>query len=48
MESKEVRVRVPLTSTSTSRIVVPHVDESHNNQKEQINDPEVNNELVVK
>ncbi|KAJ1383323.1 Retrovirus-related Pol polyprotein from transposon TNT 1-94 [Sesbania bispinosa] len=34
MEIKEVRVQVPLTSTSTSRIVVPHVVEPHNNQEE--------------
>jgi len=47
VETKEVRVQVPLTSTSTSRIVVPHVDEAHNDQEEQINDPEVNNEPVV-
>jgi len=31
VEIKEVRVQVPLTSTSTLRIVVPHVDEAHNN-----------------
>jgi len=47
VEIKEVRVRVPLTSTSTSRIVVPLVDEPNNDQEEQINDPEVNNEPVV-
>jgi len=47
VEIKEVRVQVPLTSTSTSRIVVPLVDEPHNDQEEQINDPEVNNEPVV-
>ena len=47
MEIMEVRVQVPLTSTFTLRIVVPHVDESHNNQEEQINDPKVNNEPVV-
>ena len=47
MEIKEVRVQVPLTSTSTSRIVVPLVDEPHNDQEEQINDPKVNNELVI-
>jgi len=47
VEIKEVRVQVPLTSTSTSRIVVPHVDEAHNDQEEQINDPEVNNEPIV-
>jgi len=47
VEIKEVRVEVPLTSTSTLRIVVPHVDEAHNDQEEQINDPEVNNEPVV-
>ena len=47
MEIKEVRLQVPLTSTYTSRIVVPHVDKAHNDQEEEINDPEVNNELVV-
>ena len=47
VEIKEVRVQVPLTSTSTLRIVVPHVDEAHNNQEEQINNPEVNNEPVI-
>jgi len=47
VEIKEVRVQVPLTSTSTSRIVVSHVDEAYNDQEEQINDPEVNNEPVV-
>ena len=36
VEIKEVRVQVPLTSTSTSRIVVPLVDEPHNDQEEQI------------
>jgi len=47
VEIKEVRIQVPLTSTSTSRIVVPLADEPHNDQEEQINDPEVNNEPVV-
>ena len=47
MEIKEVRVKVPLTSISTSKIVVPHFDEAHNDQEEQINGPKVNNELVV-
>ena len=47
MEIKEVRVQVPLTSTSTSRIIVPLVDEPHNDQEEQINDPKVNNESIV-
>lgn len=48
MEIKEVRVQVPLTSTSTSSIVVPNVVESLNDEKEeQINDHEVNNEPVV-
>ena len=42
MEIKEVRVQVSLTTTSTSRIVVPHVDESHNNKEEQISNLEVN------
>jgi len=44
----KVRVEVPLTSTSTSRTVVPHVDEPYNNQEEQqINDVKVNNDHVV-
>nr|KYP65681.1 Retrovirus-related Pol polyprotein from transposon TNT 1-94 [Cajanus cajan] len=44
----EVRVQFPLTSTSTSRIVAPHVVELNNNQEEQqINDPVINNEPVV-
>jgi len=48
MEIKEVRVQVLVASTSSSRVVVPHVVETHNNQEEQqINDPEVNNELIV-
>ena len=47
MEIKEIRVQVPLTSNSTSRIVVPLVDEPYNDQEKQINDPEVNNEPVV-
>ena len=48
VEIKEVRVQVPITSTSLSRVVVPHVVETHNNQEEQqINDPEVNNEPIV-
>jgi len=47
VEIKEVRVQVPLTSIFTSRIVVPHVDEVHNDQEEQINDPKINNELIV-
>jgi len=39
---------IHLASTSSLRVVVPCVVESHNNKKEQeINDPEVNNELVV-
>ena len=47
VEIKEVRVQVPITSTSLSR-VVPHVVETHNNQEEQqINDPEVNNEPII-
>jgi len=33
VEIKEVKVQVPLTSTSTSKIIVPYVDESHNNQE---------------
>jgi len=47
VEIKEVRVQVPLTSTSNLRIVVPHIDESYNIQEEQINDLEVDNEPVV-
>ena len=48
VEIKEVRVQVPLTSASTSRIVVPYTIEPHNNQEEQqINDHEVNNEPIV-
>jgi len=31
VEIKEVGVQVSLTSTSTLKIVVPHVDEPHNN-----------------
>jgi len=47
VEIKEVRVQVPLTSTSTS-IVVPNVVEPLNDDEEQqINDHEVNNEPVV-
>ena len=48
MEIKEVRVQVPLISTSSSTIVVPHVVESHNDEEEkQINNPEINNEPVI-
>ena len=48
VEITEVRVQVPLTSTSTLSIVVPNVVESPNNEEEQkINDHEVNNEPVV-
>jgi len=48
VEIKEVRVQVPIPGTSLSRVVVPHVLETHNNLEEkQINDPEVNNELIV-
>ena len=32
VEIKEVRVQVPLTSTSTSRIIVPYIVEPQNNQ----------------
>ena len=39
VEIKEVRVQVPLTSTSTSSIVVPNVVEPLNDEeKQQIND----------
>jgi len=45
---KEVKVQVPIASTSLSRVVVLHVVETHNNQEEQqINDPSVNNKLIV-
>jgi len=48
VEIKEVRVQVLIPSTSLSRVVVPHVVETHNNQEEQqINDFEVNNEPIV-
>jgi len=47
VEIKEVRVQIPLTSTSTSNIVVPNVGEPLNNDEQQINDHEVNNEPVV-
>ena len=48
MEVEEVKTQVPLTSTSTSSIVVPNVVESLNDEEEQqINDHEVNNEPVV-
>jgi len=48
VEIKEVRVQVPLTSTSTSRIIVPNVVEPLNDDEEQqINDHKVNNEPIV-
>ena len=48
LEIKEVRVQVPLTSTSTSSIVVRNVVESLNDdEKQQINDHEVNTEPIV-
>jgi len=48
VEIKEVRVQVPIASTSLSRVGVPHIVETHNNQEEQqINDLEVNNEPIV-
>ena len=44
----EVRVQIPLTSTSTSSIVFPNVVEPLNDEEEQqINGHEVNNEPVV-
>ena len=47
-EIKEVKVKVSLTSISTSSIVVPNVVEPLNDEKEQqINDHEVNNEPIV-
>ena len=46
---KEVRVQVPLTSTSSSSIVVPNVVGPLNDEEEQqINGHEVNNEPIVK
>jgi len=48
VEIKEVRLQVPLTSTSTSIFFVARVVESHNDEEEeQISDPENNSELVV-
>jgi len=48
VEIKEVRVQIPVTSTSSSKIIVPHVVQPHNNQEEQqIKVLEVNNELVI-
>jgi len=48
LEIKEVRVQVPLTSTSISSTVVPNVVEPLNDDEEQqINDHEANNEHVV-
>ena len=49
MEIKEVRVQVPVGSTSLSRVVVPYVvEKTHNNQEEeQISDPEVNNGPIL-
>jgi len=48
VEIKDVRVQVPIASTYSSRVVVPHVLKTHNNKEEQqVNDPEVNNDLVV-
>jgi len=39
VEIKEVKVQVPLTSTSTSKIVVHHVEPHNDKEEEQINDP---------
>jgi len=48
VEIKEVRVQVPVASISFSRVIVPYVVETHNNQEEQqINDPKINNESIV-
>jgi len=48
VEIKEVRVQVPVASISSSRVIVPYVVETKNNQEEQqINDHEVNNESIV-
>jgi len=49
VEIKEVRLQVPLTSTYTSKIVIPHVVEPHNDEEEeqQIIDPDINNEHIV-
>jgi len=35
VEIKEVRVQVPVASISSSRVIVPYVVETHNNQEEQ-------------
>ena len=35
VEIKEVRVQVPITSTSLSRVVVPYVVKTQKNQEEQ-------------
>jgi len=48
VEIKEVRVQVPLTSNSTSSIIVPNVVEPTNDEEEQqINGHEVNKEPIV-
>ena len=48
VEIKEIRVQVPLSCASSSRLVVPHVVEPHNNQEEQqVIDPMVNNEPII-
>jgi len=48
VEIKEVRVQVSIASAYLSRVIVPYVVETHNNQEEQqINDLEVNNEPIV-
>ena len=46
---KEVKVQVPLTCAPTSRLVVSYVAESHDNKEEQqIIDPMINNEPMIK
>jgi len=48
VEINEVRVKVPIVSIYSSRIIVHNVVETHTNKEEQqINDPEVNNVSVV-
>ncbi|WVZ13110.1 hypothetical protein V8G54_017640 [Vigna mungo] len=48
VEITEIKVQVPVIGASSSRVVVPHVVETHDNQEEQhINTPVINNEPVV-
>ena len=46
MDIKEVRVQVPIASTSSSRVIVPHVVET-NQEQQKTNDLGVNNELII-